>query len=71
MAEIDKGKPVSLEELMVSTLAMTDALAKLLIEKGVITDAEFKQKLLEERAIYQRILNPTTQYPKESNVIPA
>jgi len=44
---------------MVSTLAMTDALAKLLIEKGVITDAEFKQKLLEERAVYQRILNPT------------
>lgn len=30
---------------MVSTLVMTDALAKLLIEKGVITDAEFKQKL--------------------------
>ena len=46
---------------MVSTLAMTDALAKLLIEKGVITDAEFKQKLLEERAVYQRILIPTTQ----------
>ena len=40
---------------------MTDALAKLLIEKGVITDAKFKQKLLEERAVYQRILNPTTQ----------
>ena len=35
MAELDKGKPVSLEELMVATLAMTDALAKLLIEKGV------------------------------------
>jgi hypothetical protein len=46
---------------MVSTLAMTDALTKLLIEKGLITDAEFKQKLLEERAVYQRILNPTTQ----------
>ena len=61
MAELDKGKTVSLQELMVSTLAMTDALAKLLIEKGVITDAEFKQKLLEERAVYQRILNPTTQ----------
>jgi hypothetical protein len=59
MAELDKGKPVSLEELIVSTLAMTDALAKLLIDKGVITDAEFKQKLLEERAVYQRILNPT------------
>jgi hypothetical protein len=43
MSELDKGKTVSLEELMVSTLAMTDVLAKLLIEKGVITDAEFKQ----------------------------
>jgi hypothetical protein len=43
---------------MVSTLAMTNALAKLLIEKGVSTDAEFKQKLLEERAVYQRILEP-------------
>jgi hypothetical protein len=50
MAELENGKTVSLEELMVSTLAMTDALAKLLIDKGVITDAEFKQKLLEERA---------------------
>ena len=28
MAELEAGKPVSLEELMVSTLAMTDALAK-------------------------------------------
>ena len=46
---------------MVSTLATTDALAKLLIEKGVLTDAEFKQKLLEDRAVYQRILNATTQ----------
>ena len=46
MAELENGKTVSLEELMVSTLAMTDALAKLLIEKGLITDAEFKQKLL-------------------------
>jgi hypothetical protein len=61
MAELDKGKPVSLQELMASTLAMTDALARLLIREGVITDAEFKQKLLEERAVYQRILNPTTR----------
>jgi hypothetical protein len=40
---------------------MADALAKLLIEKGIIIDAEFKQKLLEERAVYQRIPNPTVQ----------
>ena len=65
MAELDKDKTVSLEELMVSTLAMTDALAKLLIEKGVITDAEFKQKLLEERAVYQRILNPHDAMKRE------
>jgi len=37
---LDEGKPVSLQEVMVSALAMTDALAKLLIEKGIITDAE-------------------------------
>jgi hypothetical protein len=36
MAEPDK-KPVTMEELLVSSLAQTDALAKLLIEKGIIT----------------------------------
>ena len=61
MAEPEKGTPVSLQELMVSTIAMIEALAKLLIEKGIITDSEFSQKLLEERAVYQRILNPTAQ----------
>ena len=61
MAELGKANRYHWK-LMASTLAMTDALAKLLIEKGVITAAEFKQKLLEERAVYYRILNPTTQY---------
>jgi hypothetical protein len=60
VAELER-KGVSLEELMASTLAMNAALTKLLIEKGVITDAEFKQKLVEKRAVYQCILNPTTQ----------
>ena len=49
-------KKISLEELMVSTLAMTDALAKLLIEKGVITDAEFTAQLSTERANYIAVL---------------
>jgi hypothetical protein len=44
MAELDKGKPVSLHEPILANLAQTDAITKLLIEKGVITDAEFKQK---------------------------
>ena len=46
---------------MLTTLAQTDALTKLLLGKGFITEAEFKQKLLEDRAVYQRILNPTRQ----------
>jgi hypothetical protein len=46
LAELDKRKPVSLEELILANLAQSDALTKLLIEKGIITDAEFKQKLL-------------------------
>ena len=36
MAELDKDATVSLKELMVSTLAMADAVTKLLIEKGLI-----------------------------------
>jgi hypothetical protein len=45
MAERENRPTITLQELMVSTLAMTDALSKLLIEKGVITDDEFKKKL--------------------------
>jgi hypothetical protein len=52
---------VTLQELMFGTLAMTDALSKLLIEKGIITDAECKKKLGEERAAYQKILKSIEQ----------
>jgi hypothetical protein len=60
MRELDKSKTVSLEELMVSTLAMADAIAKLLIERrhnrrGVQAEAAGGA------AVYQRILNPTVQ----------
>jgi hypothetical protein len=41
MAEPDK-RPVTMKELLVSSLAQTDALAKLLIEKGLITREEFR-----------------------------
>ncbi len=53
MAKLDKGGTVSLQELVVLSLAQTDALAKLLIEKGLITEAEFTQQLSAERAVYQ------------------
>lgn len=54
MAEPEKRPTITLQDLMVSTLAMADALSKLLIEKGAITDEEFKQKLGEERATIRR-----------------
>jgi len=38
-------RPVTMEELLVSSLAQTDALAKLLIEKGLINEEEFMQKI--------------------------
>jgi hypothetical protein len=60
MAEPNK-RPVTMEELLVSSLAQTDALAKLLIEKGLITREEFMQNIAEERAVYRKLLNPTPQ----------
>ena len=42
MAEPDK--PVTMQELLVASLAQTDALAKLLIEKGLITEEELSRR---------------------------
>ena len=56
MAEEPKAEKISLEELIVSTLAMTDATVKLLIAKGVFTDDEFKAQLGAERANYLAVL---------------
>ena len=56
MAAETKTDKVTLEELMVSTLAMTDAVTKLLIAKGVFTDEEFKTQLSAERANYLAVL---------------
>lgn len=55
------SKSVSIEELLVSSLATNNALAKLLIEKAIITQQEFLAKISEERATYQRMLYPTPQ----------
>ena len=56
MADENKSEKISLEQLMVSTVAMTDALVKLLIAKGIITDEEFKAQLTAERANYIAVL---------------
>jgi hypothetical protein len=51
----------NIHELLATTFATADALAKLLIEKRLITQAEFMGKLSAERATYQKLLNPTRQ----------
>jgi hypothetical protein len=60
MAEPDK-RTATMEELLVSSLAQTDALAKLSIEKGLITRQEFMEKISEERATYEKLVSPTPQ----------
>ncbi len=45
MVTINKDGTVTIQELLVSSLAQTDALCKLLIEKKLITQAEFMEKL--------------------------
>lgn len=44
MAAVDKTSPVTIEELLVSSLATADALL-LLIKKGLITEREFTDAL--------------------------
>ena len=61
MTQSSMQSPVTIHELLVLSLAQTDALAKLLIEKGLITREEFMQKISEERGTYQKLLNPTPQ----------
>ena len=54
MTQSSIQSPVTIQELLVSSLAETDALARLLIEKGLITREEFMEKISEERATYRR-----------------
>jgi predicted transcriptional regulator len=51
----------TMQELLVTTFATADALAKLLIENGLITQEEFSQKLAAERATYQKLLSHKPQ----------
>ncbi len=56
MATVDNQGAVTMQELIASSLAQTDALTKLLIEKGIITKEEFMVKLSDERAVYREVL---------------
>jgi len=56
MGTVDKQGVVTMQELLVSSLATADAVAKLLIKKGLINEVEFMQELSAERARYQAML---------------
>jgi len=61
MATVDNQGVVTMQELIASSLAQTDALTKLLIEKGIIIQAEFMEKLSAERAGYKAMVQRAKQ----------
>ena len=61
MANLDKSETVTLQELLVTSLAQTDAVAKLLIEKGVITKDEFMERIKAERVTYQAMIQKSRE----------
>ena len=56
MGQVDKEGFLTRRELMITALATADVVAKLLIEKGLITKKEFDMKLFTERAYYEALL---------------
>jgi len=60
MGELVIQGAVTMQELIASSLAQTDALTKLLVEKGIITKDEFMVKLSDERAVYREMLKKMT-----------
>ena len=56
MGQLDKEGILTLQELMITALATADVVAKVLIDKGVVTKQEFDMKIFSERANYQALL---------------
>ena len=52
---------MTLQELLLSSLAQIDALSKLLIEKGIISKEEFLQQISQEQMTYQSMVDPPRQ----------
>ncbi|MBA7495526.1 hypothetical protein ES702_06113 [subsurface metagenome] len=58
MAEkLDPGELVNFKELLMANSMQVDAIAQLLIEKGIITDEDFFVKLKQVQMEYQRRKN--------------
>jgi hypothetical protein len=56
MGQLDTDGMLTLQELMITALATADLVAKLMIDKGLITKQELDIKLFAERANYQALL---------------
>jgi hypothetical protein len=56
MGQLDKDGILTLQELMITALATADVVAKLIIDKGIITQKEFDVQLFSERATYEALL---------------
>jgi hypothetical protein len=56
MGQLDKGGIVTLQELMITALATANAVARLLIDKGLLTQQELDLKLFSERASCEGLL---------------
>jgi hypothetical protein len=56
MGQLDKHGILTLQELMITALATADVVAKLLIDKGLVTKQEFDLKLFSERGNYEALL---------------
>jgi hypothetical protein len=56
MGQLDKEGILTFKELMITALATADVVAKLIIEKGIITQKEFDVQLFSERATYDALL---------------
>lgn len=56
MGQLDKDGILTLQELLITALATADVVAKILIDKGLITKEEFDLQLFSERANYQALL---------------
>jgi hypothetical protein len=69
MAEVEKGKPVSLQELMVSTLAMTDALSKLLMRRASSQTLSLNRSCMRSvRSISESLIPRHSDYRVHRNV---
>jgi len=57
--QLDPSEIVTFREMLMANSVMVDALAQLLIEKGVITEEEFLRKLKKTQSEYEsKVQNP-------------